>query len=194
MMNSKPCKKWFRLILFVLISMAPSCYRVPDKIEPQINYSVQDRYIKRLESAFTPLTYSESKEAWGVEYTIAQKFAKELDLYRAITAFKRAEFLLPHGHEKRLEEIQYQILLSYYLGKRYDEVLLLFNHSTLYHVKESFPAYHDLLVILYESYLETGENEKATFILRIITHYFPETANNLQLSTALIEGDFPLLS
>jgi len=171
-----------KLLLIVLLGMTPSCYRVPDKIEPQINYSVQDRYIKRLESAFTPLNYSESKEAWGIEYTIAQKFAQELDLYRAITAFKRAEFLLPHDHEKRLEEIQYQILLSYYLGKRYDEVLLLFNHSTLYHVKESFPAYHDLLVILYESYLETGENEKATYILRIISHYFPETGNKLHFS------------
>ncbi|NGX51276.1 MAG: hypothetical protein K1060chlam2_01141 [Chlamydiae bacterium] len=169
------------------------CYKVQDKIEPQVNYSVQDRYLKQLPAAFPPLTASERREEWGREYMIAQKFSRELDLYRAVTTFKRAEFLLPEGNNERLEEIEYQILLSYYLGKRYEEVIQTFDHSSLYHVNSSFPAYHDLLILMYESYIETGQGEKSNYILRIIQHHYPETAKKLELSTALIEGDLDTL-
>lgn len=179
-----------RIILLLLVLFAAvGCYRVPDKIEPQVNYSVQDKYLKSLPPSFPPLSPSEKSEPWGQEYVIAQKFAEHLDLYRAITTFKRSEFLLPPGKQTRLEEIQYQILLSYYLGKRYDEVTQEFIHSALYTATKSFPAYHDLLVIMYESYLETGDTEKAEYVLRVIDHHYPETAKKLRLSTVMIEGN-----
>lgn len=176
------------LLSFLALFFIAGCYRVPDKIEPQVNFSVQDKYLKSLPTAFSPLTPQERGEPWGQEYLIAQKFAEHLDLYRAITTFKRAEFLLPTGHQKRLEEIQYQILLSYYLGKRYEEVAQEFIHSTLYTATKAFPAYHDLLIIMYESYLEVGDVEKAEYVLRVIQHHYPETAKRLELSTTLIEG------
>eukprot|EP01067_Filipodium_phascolosomae_P005432 Filipodium_phascolosomae@DN3512_c0_g1_i1.p1 len=169
------------------------CYKVPDKIEPQVNYTVQDRYLKQLPTIFPPLSEQEKREEWGSEYLIAKKFSQELDLYRAVTTFKRSEFLLPEGNQKRMEEIQYQILLSYYLGKRYMEVIQTFDRSHLYHANDTFPAYHDLLIIMYESYLETGQEEKAHYVLRVIQHHFPETAKSLELSTALIEGDLDTL-
>jgi hypothetical protein len=173
------------LALFALVG----CYRASDKIEPQVSYSVQDKYLKSLPPVFPPLTPLERGEAWGQEYLIAQKFAEHLDLYRAITSFKRSQFLLPPGKETRLEEIQYQILLSYYLGKRYEEVTQEFIHSALYTATKSFPAYHDLLIIMYESYLETKDEEKADYVLRVIDHHYPETAKKLRLSTVMIEGD-----
>jgi len=175
--------------LITLLVAFAGCYRVSDKIEPQVNYSVQDKYLKSLPSPFPPLSPQERLEPWGQEYLIAQKFAENLDLYRAITSYKRSEFLLPPNQEKRLEEIEYQILLSYYLGKRYEEVAQEFNHSTLYTATQAFPVYHDLLVIMYESYLEIGDVEKAEYVLRVIQHHYPETAKKLELSTALIEGD-----
>ncbi|QVL58034.1 MAG: tetratricopeptide repeat protein [Simkaniaceae bacterium] len=177
------------LLTFLVLFFLAGCYRVPDKIEPQVNFSVQDKYLKSLPPAFPPLTPQERGEPWGQEYLIAQKFAEHLDLYRAITTFKRSEFLLPAGHPTRLEEIQYQILLSYYLGKRYEEVAQEFTHSALYTATKTFPAYHDLLIIMYESYLEVGDEEKAEYVLRVIQHHYPETAKKLELSTIMIEGD-----
>jgi hypothetical protein len=186
-------KKYVLSALFLLLLTLFSCYKVSDKLEPQINYSVQDRYLKHLPPAFPPLNREKAKEEWGKEYLIGQKFAKELDLYRAITTFKRAEFLLPPNTIDRLQEIHYYILLSYYLGKRYEEVLQTFNHSPLYRTEESFSAYHDLLIILYESYLATHNPSKAETILRIIEYHYPETAKKLHISTAIIEGNLDLL-
>ena len=177
------------LSIFLVLFFLAGCYRVPDKIEPQVNFSVQDKYLKSLPPAFPPLTPQERIEPWGQEYLIAQKFAEHLDLYRAITTFKRSEFLLPAGYPMRLEEIQYQILLSYYLGKRYEEVTREFTHSALYTATKTFPAYHDLLIIMYESYLEVGDDEKAEYILRVIQHHYPDTAKKLELSTIMLEGD-----
>ena len=169
------------------------CYKIPDTIEPQVNFSVQDKYLKQLPPVFPSLDASEKKEPWGQEYLIAQKFAKHLDLYRAITTFKRAEFLLPAGKPQRLEEIQYQILLSYYLGQRYEQVTQEFIHSSLYSATNTFPAYHDLLIIMYESYLKGGEDQKANYVFRVIEHHFPATATKLKVSMALIEGDLDKL-
>ncbi len=174
---------------FLALFALGGCYRVPDKIEPQVNYAVQDKYLQSLPPAFPPLSLNERKEPWGQEYLIGQKFAEHLDLYRAITSFKRAEFLLPPTNRTRLEEIQYQILLSYYLGNRYEEVSQEFVHSSLYTADKKFSAYHDLLIIMYESYLEIGEEDKAEYVLRILKHHYPETAKKLELSTIMIEGN-----
>ncbi|MDJ0651629.1 MAG: tetratricopeptide repeat protein [Simkaniaceae bacterium] len=177
------------LLPFLVLLFFAGCYRVPDKIEPQVNFSAQDKYLKSLPTAFPPLTPPERNQPWGQEYLIAQKFAQHLDLYRAITTLKRAEFLLPAGYQTRLEEIQYQILLSYYLGKRYEEVTQEFTRSSLYTATKMFPAYCDLLIIMYESYLEVGNEEKADYVLRLIKHHYPETAKKLELSTLMIEGN-----
>ena len=170
-----------------------SCYKVTDKLEPHVNYAVQDRYLKMLPAAFPPLTAEEKSQPWGNEYLLGQRFAKDLDFYRAITTFKRAEYLLPEYETVRLLEIQYQMVLCYYLGKRYENAIVAYNHSKLYTVNNSFPAYHDLLVILYESYLATEEDSKAEHTMRTLQLYYPDTAKKLELSTAMIEGKLTVL-
>ena len=165
-----------------------SCYRVPDKLEPQINYLVQDKYIRSLHANFPPLDKNELAQEWGKEYFIGIAFAKKLDLYRAVTAFKRAEILIPQELYHRKQEVEYYVILSYYLGKRYEEALDTFDDSDLRIIDTKFPTYHDLLVILYECYLHTGEKEKAENILTLLKHHFPSTAQELQLSTALTFG------
>lgn len=169
--------------------MLAACQRVTNDIEPKIDYCVQENYLKALPSPFTPLSESEKQQDWGREARIAFGFAKELDLYQAMTAFKRADLLLPPEMNERKLEIQYGILLCYYFGKRYTDLTYFYEHSCLSKADQSFPAFQDLCVILYESYLETGDERKAQRILEFIRQLYPETYQKLALSTYLKEGN-----
>jgi hypothetical protein len=116
-----------------------------------------------------------------------------LDLYQSITAFKRAEFLIPHDETMRSLEIQYEILLCYYIGKKFREVIYTFDNSRLRYADTSFPALHDLLLILYEAYTQEGMEAQAERTLRLIQNYYPEEAERLTISNALVHGDIPAL-
>ena len=142
-----------------------------------------------LPSSFPPLSIAESSTEWGKEYTIGLAFAEKLDLYRAVTSFKRAEILMPSTEKNRKNESDYYILLSYYLGRRYGDTIETFNDSDLRYITNDFKTYHDLLVILYESYLSVGEKEQALLYYKLIKQNYPETAERLYLSTALVDGD-----
>lgn len=179
-----------RLFLLLLLLTA-SCSRVPDRITPHVKCEVQEQYFEHLKSAFPPLSPAERESPWGREYVIARAFSSELDLYRAISTYKRAEILLPPGDKERRLEVQYDILLCYYLGKKYDQVIEAFEKSGLAHVDKTFPAYHDLLLILYESYREVCDAEKEGKILEMIEKSYPETAEKLKVSRAIREADLP---
>ncbi len=177
-------------ILFIFFSFLSSCYHVPNQIEPKLNYSIEEnRFINDLASAFPPLSPDEKLNDWGKEYYIARSFAHELDLYRAITSFKRAEILLMEDETYRRMEIQYDIILCYYLAKRYDDAIEAFEKSLLLNADKSFPTFHDLLVILYESYKEIKDSEKVQRIVELLEKSYPITANNINLSCSLVEGD-----
>lgn len=177
-------------LLFSLVFLPTSCYRVSKDIEPQINYTVQDRYLKQLPSPFSPLTASEKAQDWGKEYLIGIQFARSLDLYRAITSFRRAEILSPEENTKRKLEMQYTILLCYYLGRKYEEVANAFTNSALCNVDQNFPAYRDLLVILYDTYQQLNEYDRAQYILELIRTNDPKTYETLLISSALIKANF----
>ncbi len=181
------------LISLIFLIFLTSCYRVSDELEPKVNYVLRENFFKKLSPPFAPLTDQEKLEPWGKEYLLGQFFARDLDFYRAITTFKRAEYLLGEEKNGRYLEIQYQILLCYFLGKRYEEVLYVFNCSKLYLTTPAFPVHRDLLMILYESYLQTDQREKAEMILRTLSLYYEETAKKLELSTMMIEGDLEAL-
>jgi len=178
-------------ILLVLLLCFTGCYRVPDKINPRIDYQVQDRHFCGLASAFPPLTESEQTSEWGREMIIARTFAEELDLYRAISTYKRAEILVSRINTARKLEIQYDILLCYFLAKRYDEAICEFDKTGLANVDKTFPAYHDLLLILYECYRELDLEEKEERILELMQKTYPETAEKVQISSALRTGNIP---
>ena len=180
--------KW-SLVFLLLVG----CYRVPNQIEPKINYMVKDNYIKSLPGPFLPLSSVEKNSSWGQEYTIGLAFAKELDLYRAISTFKRGAILIPYKLTERRLEIDYFILYCYYLGNKYRDVIDTFENSPLRQVTSTFSAHHDLLIILYEAYLKTDEEEKANGILELIDETYPATAKKLEVSTALTEGHIQAL-
>lgn len=181
------------LLVTAALMLFCSCRKVSDDIEPKINYAVQDRYLKSLPSPFPPLSEKEKHEDWGREYVIGFGFAHELDLYQAITTFKRAEFLMPPDSLQRRREVQYEILLCYFLAKKYSDVIYTFERSDLRNVDASFPAYHDLLIMLYDSYEQGHDEEKAARILKLIQENDPNAAEKISLSSALMHADLPTL-
>ena len=183
-----------KLCLLTLIVCLIGCYRVPDKIEPQFSCPIEERLVQCLPGPFAPLTLNEISEEWGKEYTIGVAFAKELDLYRAITAFKRASILVPPGKTERQLEIQYNILLSYYLGKRYTNVIETFECGPLSRVDNSFAGYHDLLIILFDSYDKVGAPIKAEKIYQLIKTTYPDTAARVHEGHILLQGNIDELS
>ena len=179
-------------LLSILLSasiLVGSCTRVPDQIEPQVDYVLQDRYILQLPNPFPPLTIEEQSEGWVKEYQIGMGFARELDLYQAITAFKRASFLLDPQERKRKAEMHYEVLLCYYIGKKYQEAAYTFENSDLHFVDSSFPAYEDLLTILFDCYTRLNEVEKADKFLEYLNTHYPQMAEKLTLSTNLQKGN-----
>ena len=170
-----------------------SCYRVADQIDPRVSYQLQDQHFQCLNGAFPPLTKEERASDWGKEYIIGRAFAEELDLYRAVSTFKRAQILLEHHPERELE-VQYDILLCYFLAKRYAEVIESFEKSDLAHVDKSFFAYHDLLLILYESYREMDAPEKEGKIIELMEKTFPVTTEELKVSIAIREGHLAMIN
>lgn len=182
-------RKALVFLIPLLLIYSTSCYRVPDKIDPRINYQIQDQHFSKLASAFPPLSSSERASDWGREWIIASCFASELDLYRAVSTYKRALILLPDDETERKLEIQYDILLCYYLGNRYDEAIESFEKSDLACVDKTFPAYHDLLLILYECYREMDNPEKQARIYDLMEKSYPDTAEKIELSRAIREGN-----
>lgn len=175
-----------------LLLIACACYRVPDRIDPRVSYQLQDQHFQHLSGAFPPLSKEERASDWGKEYVIARAFAEELDLYRAVSTFKRAQILIENNQERKLE-IQYDILLCFFLAKRYDEVIESFEKSDLAHVDKSFFAYHDLLLILYESYREMDDEEKQAKVLELMEKSFPATNEEIKVSTAIRKGDLAMI-
>lgn len=173
------------LALLFLTSCQKNCY----VLEPTISYCPPKRLIAHLPSSFPPLTCAEAQEEWSKELLIGNCFARDMDLYRAITAYKRAKFLLPCGHEERRLQVDYCIVLAYYLGGKYQEAVETFETSPLTQAGPGFPAFGDLLVILYDSYSRDCRAERSQAVLEFINKYSPETKSDLELYQSVVDGD-----
>lgn len=166
------------------------CSPVCNTFEPVITYTPNICNIKYLPEGFPELTDRELATSWGRELLIGQEFTREEDYYRAITALKRAKFLLPSNKKARLQQIDYTILLAYYLGNKQKDVVEIFEGSSLYDATPAeFPLYDDLLVMLYDSYTKMGKCEKAERILFLIQERSPDTSDSLHLYEALNKGN-----
>ena len=176
------------LVVLALLFMV-GCSRPSNQINPQLSFNPDENYIHTLTPPFPPLSRGESFEEWGREYTIGLSLAKELDLYRSITALKRALILVPQDYIGRRAELHYFIALSYYLGNRYEDVIDTFENSELAHVDENFPAYRDLLIILYESFARTDNAEKMEFSLDLLAEADPKLGERLKLSKLIASAN-----
>lgn len=176
-------------LLGLLLLALCGCQARSDLLEPTISYLPPTCTVVSRPSAFPPLTAEERSQDWGKELTIASAFAHELDLYRAITSYKRALFFMPQELSDRRLQIIYSIMQSYYLGKKYQEVVDTFENSAIKDIPATFPAFDDLLLMLYDSYQQTGQLDKSCQILSLIETRDLSTATNLKLSEALSHGD-----
>jgi tetratricopeptide (TPR) repeat protein len=178
----------FFYILFISLIFS-SCFRVEDKLEPKFCYQLEESEIDLKKNPFKTLSDEEKKTDWAKEYIIAKNFAKELDLYRAITNFKRAKILLEDSNLYRRREINYYLILTYFLAKKYEDVIEIFNKSTLDRVDKTFETYHDLLIILYESYNQLEQKDKSNRIHELLEEYYPNEEKKVVLSSALIDAN-----
>lgn len=169
------------------LSLCIGCSPVCQSIRPHIASPLPVHQIQ-MHSSFPPLSKEEKKEDWGRELQIGEAFAREGDFYRAITAFRRAEILAPESGSRKLQ-ITYDIVLSYFLGGKYQEAINVFEGSDLSCVGANFPAFDNLLLILYEAYLKVEQEEKATCVLEIINKCSPECGEDLKLYESFQKGD-----
>lgn len=173
------------ILLSLLFGCAPHCA----KIEPEISYTPSTRLIQALPSPFEKLSKVELQQEWGRHFFIGLNFANEMDLYRAITEFKTALIFVSKKNEERRLQIEYCLFLCYYLGQKYGEAVEIFTTTSLSRVDESFPAYEELMIMLYDSYRNTGQIENQNWIYKNIEEYDPELAANLALSANLQDGN-----
>lgn len=190
--NLSPLKRAFWCLLLALLFSA-CCFKEDCGIEPEISFCTPANIAEDLPSAFPELTVNELKEDWGKELLIANKFAKENDFYRAITGYRRALILLPPDHSLRQQQIEYDIILSYYLGEKYQEAVEFFETTSLTTVSSKFLAFDNLLQILYDAYKKTGQSNKAEKVYDLIEKIKPETILDLQHAEDVLNAKFPEL-
>lgn len=179
------------LCTVLCVTSFSGCCLSSTKLEPRIHYEFSRNDVVRKPSAFPPLSAEELQTDWGKELLIGEHFAKSIDLYRAITALKRAQILIPPALRDRRQQIDFMLIESYYFGSKYCDVVQTFEESSLTSISPTFPAFRDLLIILHDCYDKIESFEKAEHILQIIENKEPSLANEIQLSMALVEGDFP---
>jgi hypothetical protein len=178
-----------RYLIFVLFILASCSKSQTPELKPNISYQVSDWRVQSMPSPFPPLSEEESKEEWAKEYRIGVALAKELDLYRAVTAFKRALILSVNPPKERKLQMEYYMVLSYYLGHRYEDVISSFQRSSLMDMPKDFPVFRDLLVMLHESYQKTHDKEKSMQILHLLENEDNEIASKIKLGNAIAEGN-----
>lgn len=176
-----------RLLLLSLFFLA-ACHRISDHIEPKLHAQIQTKYIATLPSAIFPLSSAEEETNWGKEMTIGLHFAKECDFYQAITAFKRAEILLPKEKLARRLDLQYAIMLCYFLSGKWQDVLYTYDHSDLKHVGTSFLPYHDVLLMRYEAYKHLHEEREAARVEKEFDNHYPGEETKLRIANAVYSG------
>jgi hypothetical protein len=198
------------------LSLIPSCTTLNLEIDPTLCYFPNERFVKTLPKAFPQKKNSKTgiaskqraldqdkafedegdtlrtqgnKSEWEKELFLGKNFSYELDLYRAITCYKRADFLVPASFDEVKKEIAYDIFFSYYLGRRPYEALNIFDSTSLREVTTEFPPLREVLIILYDLYNETKQEGKKERLLIALNDFDKETTENLRLHEAFTQGN-----
>lgn len=172
----------------LLILACTGCQMTTCQLTPTITCPPIPCAVKK-PSAFKPLTADELSQDWAKELLIGDTFAHEWDLYRAITSYKRALILLSDNNSERCLQIHYDIILSYYLGKKYLEAVVAFEDSPLGQANPSFPAFNQLLLMMYDCYMQMENESRAEEFFNKIQKYSPETALDLRIYEDLTQGN-----
>lgn len=175
------------LLLFLILCLG-GCVPPVEEFSPSVIYTPQEKQIQKLPSPFPPLTKEELCTEWGKELYAGLHFANELDLYRAITAFKRGKIFLPSSQKQRRNQFDFHLMQCYYLGEMYADALQIFETSGLFTVDTSFPAAKEMATIVYDCYQKTDQPEKAERIFSLVQQLNPEAAQKIKLGEAFLAG------
>lgn len=184
--------RWWLLLIPILMSLS-LFFHVPDRIEPTLSFALSDKILFQRPSPFAPLSSDEENTPLGRELIIAAGFSSQLDLYQAVTTYKRAAILASKINSSRLNEINYHIFFCYYLAGKYQEAIATFENTSLRQVEPSFKPYSDLLILLYECYIQNEEDKKAERSLQVLSQVNPTLANKLLLWSSFFKADFASL-
>lgn len=171
------------LCLYAFLLLLTGCSGMQDQICPSICFSPTERLVSSWPSPFPPLTCEEKAATWGLELEMGKEFGRELDLYRAITCFKRAQFLNPP--ESRKQEVDFSLFFAYYLGEKYHDAIQIFEESSISSVDKSFPAFDTLVTALWDSYEKTGQLRKGEDLFPFMPE---ERSKALQVGKAIETG------
>jgi tetratricopeptide (TPR) repeat protein len=174
-------------LLILLIVLLTGCVVNSGPFEPNIVYYPTARVVDNLPSPFPPLSAEEIQTEWGKELYLGLKFAREFDLYRALTCYKRSLFLAP---QERHFEIEYRLLEAYYLGRKYEDAIESFESGCLGQIDMDSPGAKELLLMLYDSYRQIGNCAKAMQMESLIQSKDPEMADDLREYAAVETADF----
>lgn len=180
-----------RGLCLIFLLMLSGCVVNTGPFEPEIIYYPSAWVVDNLPSPFPPLTKEEMSTEWGKELFLGVQFAREFDLYRAITCYKRAAFLAPCH---KVFEIQYHLLEAYYLGRKYEDALETYENGCLGQIEMDSPGINELLLMIYDSYRKTNQCAKAARILGLIESTNPETCASLEEYEAVETADFEALA
>lgn len=168
----------------LLLLLLASCTLQSTAIDPCVRYYPTDRVLQTKQHPFPPLTEEELSTPWGQELFCGLQFGEEMDLYRSITSLKKARMLCPSDTERKAQ-IDYSLILAYYLGGKYEEAICYFEQGAISSVSPSFPGYHTLLLVLFECYDKGGYPYKAQAVLDVLQTTYPEEVPLLQAGTCL---------
>ncbi len=137
--------------------------------------------IGHLEPAFVQLSDLERCTEWGKELQFGKQFAIDGDLETALFCFKRSLMATRNSRPTllRLQEIDYDLFLTYYLMRRYKEANSAFEQGKLGELESSNPLRPQLLALLIESYDKAGKNDQALKLLAALRHENQEVGNKI---------------
>lgn len=179
-------KKTLCSILAVLAFFS-SCKQPPIPFRPHVEFAPSAESVK---AGLSPFPVIASPENVASEQRIGEVFAHKRDFYRAITAFERGEILLRGSDISAILQLQYEVLLSYYLAGKYEEAFNYFEKSALPAAAgRSFPAWRDMMIIVYDSSCRSSHPVFAKRLLSNLSTVDPELADKLAIYSAIRTGD-----
>lgn len=140
---------------------------------------------------FAQLNDYEELQDWAKEYKIGLAFASHQDYIEAIHSFKRALVLCANSQRK--PEIEYAILLCYYLDKNYVTAIEFFESHSLLYADQKFSAFQDLLRILHHAYAVLGDFKKVEILQQSMAFPSDKDRWETKLTAALFAKDYPTI-
>lgn len=175
-------RRVFLLLFFLSCSFSDPIFR------PRINKQLCKEWVVGLPSAFPALSSEEMASEWGKELFLATQFAKQLQLRDALLGFQRARWLMPEG-SSRTDQADFDLFLTYYLLGEYKEAVQCFEASPLSQAQPDHPAFFSLLILLFDSYSQLGEENKLRRLDKLLEKGAPELLERLHLCQELQQGN-----